>query len=132
MEATDVKTDKNFEGKLTASPVEKDDKVRKTITNKAQLSDILLKSDMHGLPDLYDSFVHKKICSVIIWLFVIIIALSLFSWQVFLSWTDFRWIIDLFIEHVIDLLRDNPILTTYNLVNHKDGVSVPKCVHLSQ
>jgi hypothetical protein len=75
--------------------------------------DIFLKSDLHGLPDLYESYNQRRLFSLAIWTVVVVIATSLLIWQIIETWSDFL---------------NNPILTSYSVQADARGIPFPQVV----
>ena len=55
-----------------------------------RFANLMLKTNLHGLPDLYDSIVGKKFGNIMLYMSVIVTALAILSWQVYMTWIDFR------------------------------------------
>jgi hypothetical protein len=74
---------------------------------KPHMSDLFLKTEVHGLPDLYESYKQRRAISVIVWLVVVVVATSLLVWQIYETWSDFQ---------------DNPVLSTYSVIHDPNGI----------
>lgn len=64
----------------------------------SQLRDVLVRSDIHGLPDVYHYYEQRRGCLLALWLSIIFTASVVLLWQVAQTLRDFK---------------ENPILTSF-------------------
>lgn len=86
------------------------DAISRQAVEQPRVRDLFLKTDLHGLPDLYNNYQQRRAAFVVIWLLIVGAAVALLVWQIVETWNDFA---------------DNPILTTYSVVSRADGIPFP-------